>query len=40
MFVTAIVKDLAGKPVVGAEVDVWHTSGEGIYENQDPGQAD
>ena len=22
------------------EVDVWHTSGEGIYENQDPTQAD
>jgi catechol 1,2-dioxygenase len=40
MFVTAHVKDLAGKPVAGAEVDVWHTSGEGIYENQDPAQAD
>lgn len=40
MFVTAYVKDLDGKAVAGAEVDVWHTSGEGIYENQDPGQAD
>jgi hydroxyquinol 1,2-dioxygenase len=40
MFVSAYVKDLAGKPVAGAEVDVWHTSGEGIYENQDPYQAD
>lgn len=40
MFVTALVKDLIGKPVAGAEVDVWHTSGEGIYENQDAGQAD
>ena len=40
MFVTAYIKDLAGKPVAGAEVDVWHTSGEGIYENQDPAQAD
>ena len=40
MFVTAWVKDLEGKPVADAEVDVWHTSGEGIYENQDPGQAD
>ena len=40
MFVTAYVKDLAGKPVADAEVDVWHTSGEGIYENQDPKQAD
>jgi len=40
MFVTAFVADLDGKPVAGAEVDVWHTSGEGIYENQDPKQAD
>ena len=40
MFVTAYVRDLAGKPVADAEVDVWHTSGEGIYENQDPQQAD
>ncbi|HVN34984.1 MAG TPA: dioxygenase [Casimicrobiaceae bacterium] len=40
MFVTACVKDLAGRPVAGAEVDVWHTSGEGVYENQDPSQAD
>ncbi len=40
IFVNAWVKDLKGKPVVGAEVDVWHTSAEGIYENQDPTQAD
>jgi hydroxyquinol 1,2-dioxygenase len=40
LFVTAYVKDLAGKPVADADVDVWHTSGEGIYENQDPTQAD
>ena len=40
MFVTAYIKDLAGKPVANAEVDVWHTSSEGIYENQDPAQAD
>jgi hydroxyquinol 1,2-dioxygenase len=40
MFVTAYVKDREGRPVANAEVDVWHTSGEGIYENQDPGQAD
>jgi len=40
MFVTAYVKDLEGRPVADAEVDVWHTSGEGIYENQDPRQAD
>jgi hydroxyquinol 1,2-dioxygenase len=40
MFVTVWIKDQAGQPVAGADVDVWHTSGEGIYENQDPGQAD
>jgi catechol 1,2-dioxygenase len=40
IFVTATIRDRDGKPVEGAEVDVWHTSAEGIYENQDPGQAD
>src|SRR4029453_2121775 len=40
IFVNAWIKDLKGQPVAGAEVDVWHTSGEGIYENQDPAQAD
>jgi hydroxyquinol 1,2-dioxygenase len=40
IFVNAWVKDLKGRPVAGAEVDVWHTSAEGIYENQDPTQAD
>jgi catechol 1,2-dioxygenase len=40
IFVTGWVKDRAGWPVAGAEVDVWHTSGEGFYENQDPAQAD
>jgi catechol 1,2-dioxygenase len=34
------VTDRAGLPVAGAEVDVWHSSPEGLYENQDPGQAD
>ena len=27
-------------PLSGAEVDVWHSSTEGLYENQDPTQAD
>jgi catechol 1,2-dioxygenase len=40
MFVTATIKDRDGRPVADAEVDVWHTSGTGIYENQDPAQAD
>ena len=40
IFVHAWVKDREGKPVADAEIDVWHTSGEGLYENQDPTQAD
>ncbi len=40
IFVNAWIKDLQGKPVAGAEVDVWHSSTEGYYENQDPVQAD
>jgi len=39
--VRAQVIDAAdGEPVGAAEVDVWHASPEGFYENQDPGQAD
>lgn len=38
--VTAWVKDTAGRPVAGAEVDVWQASADGFYENQDPAQAD
>lgn len=38
--VTAWVKDTQGRPVAGAEVDVWQASSEGFYENQDPAQAD
>jgi len=34
------VKDLEGKPVAGALVDVWHSSPVGLYENQDPAQAE
>jgi catechol 1,2-dioxygenase len=40
VFVEAQVIDAAGLPVSDAEVDVWHSSSEGFYENQDPGQAD
>src|SRR5450631_3648322 len=40
VFVDAWIKDTAGNAVAGAEVDVWHSSTEGYYENQDPGQAD
>jgi catechol 1,2-dioxygenase len=34
------VTDRQGRPVEGAEVDVWHSSPEGFYENQDPSQAE
>jgi protocatechuate 3,4-dioxygenase beta subunit len=34
------VRDAGGDPVGGAEVDVWHSSTVGLYENQDPSQAD
>jgi catechol 1,2-dioxygenase len=40
IFVRAQVKDTRGLPVADAEVDVWHSSPEGFYENQDPTQAD
>ena len=40
IFVSAWVRDSQGRPVEGAEVDVWHASAEGFYENQDSGQAD
>jgi hydroxyquinol 1,2-dioxygenase len=40
LFVNAWVKDQGGRAVAGAEVDVWHSSPEGFYENQDPAQAD
>ena len=34
------VKDVEGKPVAGALVDVWHSSTVGLYENQDRTQAE
>jgi len=40
LFVTARVVDRDGAPVAGAEVDVWHSSPVGLYENQDAGQAE
>lgn len=40
IFVGALVVDSHGNPVADARVDVWHTSSEGFYENQDPGQED
>lgn len=40
LLVTARVVDQSGHPVAGAEVDIWHASPVGLYENQDPEQAD
>jgi protocatechuate 3,4-dioxygenase beta subunit len=39
LFVNCTVRDQNGKPIEGAEVDVWHSSPEGFYEQQDPKQA-
>lgn len=40
LFVRGRVVDRGGQPIAGAEVDVWHASPVGLYENQDPDQAD
>jgi catechol 1,2-dioxygenase len=40
LFVNAWFRDAAGRPIAGAEVDIWQSSPEGLYENQDPKQAD
>jgi hydroxyquinol 1,2-dioxygenase len=40
LFVDAWYRDVEGKPVAGVEVDVWQSSPEGFYENQDPTQSD
>jgi catechol 1,2-dioxygenase len=40
MVVTFTVVDRQGRPIEGADVDIWHSSPVGLYENQDPAQAD
>jgi catechol 1,2-dioxygenase len=40
LFVNGRVQDRGGRPIEGAEVDVWHSSPIGLYESQDPEQAD
>lgn len=40
LFFRGRVSDTAGRPVAGVEVDVWHSTPEGLYENQDPAQAE
>ena len=39
LFVNGLVVDLNGLPVAAAAVDVWHASPVGLYEQQDPLQA-
>ncbi|OBJ83314.1 dioxygenase [Mycobacterium sp. 1245852.3] len=39
LFVDAKVIDQAGNPIADAEVDVWHSSPQGLYDNQDPNAA-
>ena len=40
MFFKGVVVDGASQPIKDAEVDVWHASPVGLYENQDPEQAE
>ncbi len=40
LLVSVLLEDALGNPVAGAEVDVWHSSPEGLYENQDAKQAE
>lgn len=38
--VSGSVKDTAGRPLAGAELDVWQTAPNGLYHVQDGGQAE
>ncbi len=38
--VEGLVVDSSGKPITNAEVDIWHASPVGLYEQQDESQAD
>jgi catechol 1,2-dioxygenase len=40
LFAECWVRDPQGRPIAGVEVDVWQASPVGLYENQDPDQAD
>lgn len=40
LFATLRLVDRDGRPVEGAEADIWHCNAEGLYENQDEQQAD
>ncbi|WP_405563279.1 hypothetical protein OG418_01805 [Streptomyces phaeochromogenes] len=40
LFFTGRIVNTDGNAVTGAEVDAWHASPAGLYENQDPEQAE
>ncbi|HKR89322.1 MAG TPA: dioxygenase [Phenylobacterium sp.] len=40
LFMTGRIVDPNGEPIAGAEVDVWQSAPNGLYENQDSEQAD
>jgi protocatechuate 3,4-dioxygenase beta subunit len=40
LLVRVCLEDGNGHPIAGAEIDVWHSSPEGLYENQDSRQAE
>lgn len=40
LLVTGRVVDRQGVPIAGAEIDIWHASPIGLYENQDADQAE
>lgn len=40
LLVTGHVRDPQDRPIPAVEVDIWHSSPVGLYENQDPNQAD
>jgi catechol 1,2-dioxygenase len=40
LFAECRIRDPHGGPIAGVEVDVWQASPVGLYENQDPDQAD
>ncbi len=38
VFVEGFVRDADGRPIEGATLDIWQTSGNGLYDTQDPDQ--
>jgi len=38
LLVEGTVRDTAGNPIVGAEIDIWQTAPNGLYSSQDPDQ--